>query len=65
MATYKYVGVLQHFTNDVAVSALRVVGLYGTNDTPPIPIPVIVNEGSFTPGIDIRVNFRKLPPQPF
>jgi hypothetical protein len=65
VAAYKYISVLQRFNNDVAVSALRVVGLYGTNDTPPIPIPVIVNEGSFTPGIDIRVNFRKPPPQPF
>ena len=64
-AFYRYVGVIQRFANEVNVRALRVVGMYGTNDTPPIPIPVIVNDGTFTPGIDFRVNFRKPPPQPF
>ena len=65
VSTYKYVGVIQRFANDINVHSLRVVGMYGTNDTPPIPIPVIVNEGAFTTGINIRVNFRKPPPQPF
>lgn len=63
--TYKYVGVLQHAANDISVSSLRVVGLYGTNDLPPLPIPIIVSDFNFSSGIDIRVNFRKLPPQPF
>jgi hypothetical protein len=65
VATYKYVGVIQRFANDINVHSLRVVGVYATNDTPPLPIPVIVNEGVFTPGISFRVNFYKPPPQPF
>lgn len=65
VATYKYVGVIQRFGIDVAVRNLKVVGMYGTNDVPPIPILVIVNEGTVTTGINFRVNFRKPPPQPF
>jgi hypothetical protein len=64
-ATYKYVGVVQHLTNDFTIHSLRVVGLYGTNDVPPVPIPVEVNDRTFPTGIDMRVNFRKPPPQPF
>jgi hypothetical protein len=63
--TYKYVGVIQHLTSDVNLRSLRVVGMYGTNDVPPIPIPILVNEGNFMMGVDIKVNFRKPPPQPF
>jgi hypothetical protein len=65
VATYKYVGVIQRFGVEITVRNLRVVGMYGTNDVPPIPIPVIVNEGAFTSGIDFRVNFHKPPPPPF
>jgi hypothetical protein len=65
VSTYKYVGVIQRFASDITVRTLRVVGMYGTNDTPPIPIPVIVSEGSFTTGISFRVNFRQPPPPPF
>lgn len=64
-STYKYVGVIQRVANDVNVRSLRVVGLYGTNDSPPLPIPVVINDADFITGIDIRVNFRKPPPQPF
>jgi hypothetical protein len=63
--TYKYVGVIQRVANDVNVHSLRVVGLYGTSDTPPLPIPVVVSDADFITGIDIRVNFRLPPPQPF
>lgn len=64
-ATYYYVGVLQRTANDIDVRSLRVVGLYGTTDMPPFPIPIVVSSDNFLPGIDIRVNFRKPPPQPF
>jgi hypothetical protein len=39
--------------------------MYGKSDIPPLPIPVIVTETDFVKGINIRVNFRKPPPQPF
>jgi hypothetical protein len=65
LATYKYIGVIQRFANDLNVHSLRVVGLYGTSDSPPVPIPVIVSDGTFTPGVTFTVNFRKPPPQPF
>jgi hypothetical protein len=63
--TYKYVGVLQHAANDINVGSLRVVGLYGTNDLPPLPIPIIVSDFNFISEVNIRVNFRKPPPSPF
>ena len=63
--TYKYVGVLHRRANDINVSSLKVVGLYGTNDLPPLPIPIIVSGSNFVSGVDIRVNFRKPPPSPF
>lgn len=65
VATYKYVGVIQQVALDLNIHNLRVVGLYGTTDSPPLPIPVIVNDGEFTSGITFRVNFRIPPPQPF
>ncbi|HCA79881.1 MAG TPA: hypothetical protein DEP53_09120 [Bacteroidetes bacterium] len=64
-ATYFYVGVLQRTANDINVRSLKVVGMYGTSDVPPIPIPVNVTDTGFLTGIDLRVNFRKPPPQPF
>ncbi len=64
-ATYKYVGVIQRIANDLNVHSLRVVGMYGTNDNPPLPIPVIVSESNFVTGIDMKVNFLKPPPPPF
>ena len=64
-ASYRYVGVLQRFAYEISVRSLRVVGVYGTNDDPPLAIPVIVSQSQFVGGINIRVNFHKLPPQPF
>jgi len=64
-ATYFYVGVLQRTSNTIDIKSLKVVGMYGTSTTPPLPIPVVVSEANFVSGIDIRVNFRKPPPQPF
>ncbi|MBM4161443.1 MAG: hypothetical protein FJ217_10125 [Ignavibacteria bacterium] len=64
-ANYLYVGVLQRFASEITVRSLRVVGLYGTPDNPPLPIPVVVSGSQFIDGIDIRVNFHKPPPQPF
>jgi hypothetical protein len=62
---YGYVGVLQHIANDINVSSLKVVGLFGTNDLPPLPVPIIVSDFNFVSGVNIRVNFRKPPPSPF
>jgi len=63
--TYRYVGILQRMASDIDVHSLRVVGVYGTADSPPLPIPVIVSESNFVAGVNIRVNFRKPPPAPF
>lgn len=64
-ATYKYVGVIQRFREEINARSLRVVGLYGTSSNPPEPVQVVVGEYQFIPGINIRVNFHKPPPQPF
>ncbi len=63
--TYKYIGVLQHFRNDLSIRSFRVVGMYGTNTSPPQPIAVQVREFEFVQGININVNFYQPPPQPF
>jgi hypothetical protein len=64
-ATYQYVGVIQRVMSEINIRGMKVVGMYGTNDVPSIPIPVIVNESDFTGGVNIRVNFHKPPTQPF
>jgi hypothetical protein len=64
-AEYKYVGVIQRIADEITIKSMKVVGVYGTADDPPIPIKVFVTETSFTSGVNIRVNFRKPPPQPF
>lgn len=64
-ASYRYIGVLQRFADQISVRSLRVVGVYGTKSDPPLPIPVVVTEFQFIRGININVNFHKLPPQPF
>lgn len=64
-AEYKYIGVIQRFASDLTVRTLRVVGMYGTKDIPPQPLSVKVSENTFVTGIDLKVNFRKPPPQPF
>lgn len=63
--TYRYVGVLQQFREEISIRSLRVVGLYGTETVPPQPVEVRVNDFEFVEGINMRVNFHKLPPQPF
>ena len=62
---YEYVGVLQRFANDLNVRSLKVVGMFGTNDSPPFPIPIVVSTSSFVTRVDIKANFHKPPPAPF
>jgi len=64
-AEYKYIAVVQRFRNEINARALRVVGLYGANLTSQEPLPLTVRDFEFIPGINISVNFHKLPPQPF
>ncbi|MBI3788148.1 MAG: hypothetical protein HY276_07815 [Ignavibacteriales bacterium] len=64
-ATYRYIGVLQRFRDEINVRSIRVVGVYNTGDNPPLPIPVSVGDFQFVQGININANFHKLPPQPF
>ena len=66
--TYKYIGVVQQISSDLltgGVRVFRVVGFYedATNRTQ--PGNVIVNDNSQTKGINIQVDFRNPPPQPF
>lgn len=62
---YRYIGVLQQFREEISIRSLRVVGIYGAGSSPQQPLEVRVNEFQFLQGIDIRVNFHNLPPQPF
>ena len=64
-ATYQYVGVLQQFRDEISVRSLRVVGVHGAGTNPSQPLEVRVDDFQFLQGVNIRVNFHKLPPQPF
>ncbi|HAL55261.1 MAG TPA: hypothetical protein DCP63_01985 [Bacteroidetes bacterium] len=63
--TYKYIGVLQRFREEISVGSLRVVGLYGSNSIPPEPLQVTVEDFQFVRGVNMKVNFHKPPRQPF
>jgi hypothetical protein len=62
--SYYYIAVVQQFGPDV-FSQWRVVGIYGYSAASPSPKPVTVPSGGFIKGINIVVDFKNLPPQPF
>jgi hypothetical protein len=64
-ANYKYIVVIQRFRNELNARALKVVGLYGRQDDPQQPRSLSLHDFEFINGININVNFYKLPPQPF
>lgn len=64
-STYRYIGVIQRFNDDLNIRSFRMVGLYGTQNNPPDPIAVIVHDFEFVNNISFTVNFHKPPPQPF
>jgi hypothetical protein len=63
VGTYEYITVAQHYLT-VLLVGWRSVGQYDTDETPE-PSPVTVLQDSLLPDIDIRVDFRNLPIQPF
>lgn len=66
--TYKYVGVIQQTSFDLAghgIRVLRVVGFYKDPTNLSQPGTVEVNESAQVKGININVDFRNPPPQPF
>jgi hypothetical protein len=66
--TYKYVGVIQQTNSDLAgqgIRVFRVVGLYKDSTNLSQPGSVVVNDSAQVKGINIDVDFRNLPPQPF
>jgi hypothetical protein len=66
--TYKYVGVIQQVSLDLinrGVRVFRVVGFYKDSTNLSQPGNVIANNNYQVKGIDIHVDFRNPPPQPF
>jgi len=66
--TYKYIGVVQQISSDVLHSSIRVfrvVGFYKNPANLAQPGNVIVNDTSQVKDINIQVDFRNPPPQPF
>jgi hypothetical protein len=66
--TYKYVGVIQQVSLDLinrGIRVFRVVGFYKGSTDSSQPGIVIVNDNYQVKGINIDVDFRNLPPQPF
>lgn len=63
--TYKYVGVIQQVSAALVVKNFRVVGVVTdpVDTTRPRMIEVAAN--SQVTGVDIKVDFKHLPPQPF
>jgi hypothetical protein len=66
--TYKYVGVIQQVSPDLmnlGIRVFRVVGFYKDPTNLSQPGIVEVNESARVKGINIDVDFRNPPPQPF
>ena len=63
--TYRYVGIVQRFRNDLSVRSFRVVGFYFNPLIPDQPLNVVVRDGQKSVGINMFVDFQNLPPQPF
>jgi hypothetical protein len=66
--TYKYIGVIQQTSSDLfnlGIRIFRVVGFYKDTTNHTLPGTVIVNDNSQVQGINIQVDFRNPPPQPF
>ncbi len=63
--TYKYVGVIQHLNSSLNIRAFRVVGFYKDSVDASQPGIVEVNDSYQIHGINIDVDFRNPPPQPF
>jgi hypothetical protein len=64
-ATFKYIGIIQHFRTEYTIRSMRVVGLYIDPQHPGQNGTVVVGENEFVGGIDINVDFHNPPPQPF
>lgn len=64
-STYKYVGILQHFNVSLNIRSFRVVGFYFDPKDPSQPLSVLVKEGQQVAGVNMFVDFRNPPPQPF
>jgi hypothetical protein len=66
--TYKYIGVIQQVSSDLinhGIRVFRVVGFYKDPSNLLQPGSVIVNDNYQVKGINIDVDFRNPPPQPF
>ena len=62
--TFAYVVVAQQYGPN-AFQHWRVVGVYTTTGDVAVPSPVVLGLGAFVEGVDIAVDFTRLPPQPF
>ena len=66
--TYKYIGVIQQVSPDLitlGIRVFRVVGFYKDSTNRSQPGTVIVQDNYQVKGININVDFRNSPPQPF
>ena len=64
-STYEYVGILQHFSASLNIRSFRVVGFYPDPVNPTQPLSVLVKDGQQVAGINMNVDFRNPPSQPF
>lgn len=63
VGTYKYAAVFQRYSESLL--AWKPVGVYTGGKPGFIPEPITIALGQFHQGIDISVDFNKLPPLPF
>jgi len=66
--TYKYIGVIQQISTDLftyGIRVFRVVGFYKDSTNLTQPGSVTVKDNSQVKGINLQVDFRNPPPQPF
>jgi hypothetical protein len=65
LGIYKYIGVIQHVSSSFSVRSMRVVGFARNQSDTAQPLQVQISEGAVADDVNIFVDFRNPPPQPF
>jgi len=66
--TYKYIGVIQQTSSDIftrGIRVFRVVGFYKDSLNPALPGHVVLRDADQVQKVNIYVDFKNPPPQPF
>jgi len=65
VGTYKYIGILHQFNTVLNIHSFHVVSFLPDSLHPSSPRILEIHDGEYVGNIDLHVDFRSLPPQPF